>query len=290
MEHIDYLSPDEYSKNCLGKLNEIPQIPEKIWFMGKLPPPTHKLLSVVGSRDYTTYGKQAVQDLIAGLKNYPVGIVSGLARGIDGLSHESALQHDLYTLAIPGSGLDAKCIYPSRHRGLAQKIIAHNGGLISELSPTTKASKWTFPARNRLMAGLSDAILLIEATEKSGTLITARLAVEYNRELLAVPGSIFSPQSVGCNQFIKLGATPITTSQDILEILHIEKKLTQTHAEELNLNDKQKLILATIKPQANFETIISKTKLKVDEVQVILMELEISGHISQENGLYYNRI
>jgi DNA processing protein len=143
------------------------------------------------------------------LAGYPIGIVSGLALGIDAFAHEAALRAGLYTLAVPGSGLGDQVLYPASNRRLADRIVDGGGGLLSELSPDTRAALWTFPQRNRLMAGMCAATLLIEAGEKSGTLITARMAVDYNRELLVVPGSIFSPTSRGCHQFLKLGATPV---------------------------------------------------------------------------------
>ncbi|MEM9337057.1 MAG: DNA-processing protein DprA, partial [Patescibacteria group bacterium] len=205
-------------------LREIPQPPKSLNYRGSLPSPEIRLLSIVGSRKYTTYGKEVVDHLVGGLKGYPVGIVSGLALGIDSLAHEAALKNDLYTLAIPGGGLDDTALYPPSHKRLAHRILEAGGGLLSEFEPTFKATKWSFPQRNRLVAGVSHATLLIEAAEKSGTLITAKLATDYNRELLVVPGSIFSQTSKGTHQFMKLGATPVTSPEDILDILQIEKE------------------------------------------------------------------
>ncbi|KXJ98072.1 MAG: hypothetical protein UZ19_OD1000791 [Parcubacteria bacterium OLB19] len=204
MSHeIKLLNPSDFAPNNLGALLEIPQPPDQLWYQGNLPPAALKLLAVVGSRKYTTYGKQVIEHLINGLADYPVGIVSGLALGIDGLAHEQALKNNLYTLAVPGSGLDKSVLYPARHKELAERILRGGGGLLSELPPKTAAAPWTFPQRNRLMAGLCHATILIEAGEKSGTLITARMVADYNRELLAVPGSIFSKNSYGTHQFFK---------------------------------------------------------------------------------------
>jgi DNA processing protein len=203
---IEILNPSEFSSHNLGLLHEIPEPPLQLWYQGQLPPANLKLLAVVGSRKYTTYGKQVVEHLINGLAGYPVGIVSGLALGIDGIAHEMALKNNLYTLAVPGSGLDKKVLYPQKHKNLAERIVMGGGGLMSELSPMSAAALWTFPKRNRIMAGLCHATILIEAGEKSGTLITARMTVDYNRELLAVPGSIFSKNSYGTHQFLKTRA------------------------------------------------------------------------------------
>ena len=203
-------------------LAEIPQPPTDLWAVGELPPRGLALLAVVGSRKYTTYGKQVVDHLLKGLAGYPIGIVSGLALGIDSLAHEAAITHGLYTLAVPGSGLDESVLYPASHKRLARRIVEAGGGLLSEFHPTLPAAKWTFTQRNRIMAGMCQATLLIEAAPASGTLITARMATDYNRELLVVPGSIFSQTSVGNHQFLKLGATPVTEAIDVLHALHIE--------------------------------------------------------------------
>ena len=203
-------------------LREIPQPPVALNYRGVLPPTDIHLLSVVGSRDFTEYGKQVVNELIDGLKGYPIGIVSGLALGIDSLAHEAALRNNLYTLAIPGGGLSDEALYPASHKPLAHRILEAGGGLLSEYEPDFRATTWSFPKRNRLVAGISRATLLIEAAEKSGTLITARMCTDYNRELLVVPGNIFSKSSIGVHQFLKLGATPVTSAADILEVLGIE--------------------------------------------------------------------
>ena len=215
---IKTLSATEFPPGLL----EIPQPPKALNYRGTLPPSELKLLSVVGSRKFTDYGKQVVEELISDLKGYPVGIVSGLALGIDSLAHEAALKNNLYTLAIPGGGLNDSVLYPASHRPLAKRILESGGGLLSEYEPEFKATVWSFPQRNRLVAGISQATLLIEAAEKSGTLITARMATDSNRELLVVPGNIFGNNSAGVHQFLKLGATPVTKAKDILDVLGIE--------------------------------------------------------------------
>lgn len=231
-------------------LREIPQQPKQLNYRGVLPPSDMKLITVVGSRKYSTYGKQVVEHLISGLHGHNVGIVSGLALGIDSLAHEAALRHNLYTLAVPGSGLHANVIYPATHKPLARKILESNGGMLSEFDPLFKATMWSFSQRNRIMAGIAHATLVIEASEKSGTLITARMAAEYNRDLLVVPGNIFSQNSAGSHQFLKLGATPVTHARDILYVLGIDPDKNPTHTVKGSLTpDAQKAdhTTATIK-------------------------------------------
>src|SRR3989344_4788228 len=184
---ISELAKESWPKELL----EIPQPPETLYIRGKLPAPEFVRLCVVGSRKYTPYGREACEKLIGELRGHPVCIVSGLALGIDRIAHEAALKAGLPTIAVPGSGLDIEVIYPKSNLGLAKDILKHGGCLLSELPPKEKATTWTFPQRNRIMAGLSRAVLIIEAEQKSGTLITSRLATEYNRDVLTVPGSIF---------------------------------------------------------------------------------------------------
>lgn len=224
MVHSYYM---DYPIRSIGRdefpplLHEIPDPPRSLTYRGALPSPDLKLLAVVGSRNHTPYGKHAVEHLVAGLAGYPVGIVSGMALGIDSLAHRAALAAGLYTLAVPGGGLEDDVLYPRSHVGLAQDILERGGGLLSEFEPSFRATTWSFPKRNRIVTGMSHATLLIEASEKSGTLISARLAADYNRDVLVVPGDIFSENSRGVHQFLKLGAIPVTSPEDILLALGI---------------------------------------------------------------------
>lgn len=273
-------------------LSEIPQPPTQLYAQGALPSPELKLLAVVGSRKYTSYGKQAVEHLISGLAGYPIGIVSGLALGIDALAHEAALRAGLYTLAVPGSGLDASVLYPAQNKRLAQRILDAGGGLLSEYEPKTPATKWTFPQRNRLMAGLTHATLMIEAAEQSGTLITGRLATDYNRELLVVPGSIFSKNSAGTHQFLKLGAIPVTDATDILLALGIEPEdAPRPAAAALNaLSEPERKIIEALAEPIDRDTLIRESGLPSHEANALLMQMEIQGLIASENGIYHNNV
>lgn len=199
--------------------------PKNIWIRGnqfwtdpqiELP----RFVCLIGSRQGTSYGYNACKRIVAGLHGQPCAIVSGLAIGIDGEAHRNALAMDIPCIALPGSGLDDECIYPRENYSLAMDIIQSGGVLMSELPPDTKAAKWTFPRRNRLMAAMSDIIVVIEAGERSGTYITALQALELGKTLGAVPGPIDSPMSKGANQLIKDGASPITSSADILELIN----------------------------------------------------------------------
>jgi DNA processing protein len=237
MYSINKLELHEFPKS----LFEIPQPPTQLYYAGTLPDSSSKLLCIVGSRKYTSYGKEVCQKLIAGLSGYNIVIVSGLAMGIDAIAHKTALEAGLKTVAIPGSGLHPSVLYPSINRALAESIVNKGGCLLSEFEPTFKATTWSFPQRNRIMAGLSHAILVIEAEQKSGTLITSRLATEYNKDVLTVPGNIFSKTSEGPHMLLKLGATPITSSEDILNALGLsigeqrERNYTECTPDELEI-------------------------------------------------------
>lgn len=271
-------------------LLEIPQPPEQLYVRGRLPSPELKLLAVVGSRKYTTYGQQVVESLISGLRGYPVGIVSGLALGIDALAHKAALANELYTLAVPGSGLEDAVLYPASNRTLATRILEAGGGLLSEFDPDFRATKWSFPARNRIMAGLTHATLLVEAAEKSGTLITARLATDYNRELLVVPGNIFSGNCKGTHQFLKLGATPVTEAADILYALGIDPDVApprpSASAAPQNLSPAETAVLAALTEPLDTDTLIRRSGLPTHEANILLMQMEMKGLIAQTNGIY----
>lgn len=271
-------------------LREIPQVPQTLNYRGVLPSPLMKLLCVVGSRKYSTYGKQVVEHLIAGLQGHNIGIVSGLALGIDSLAHESALRHNLYTLAVPGSGLDDSVIYPAIHKPLARKILEAGGGMLSEFEPTFTATKWSFTQRNRIMAGMSHATLIIEASEKSGTLITARMATDYNRELLVVPGNIFSQNSAGPHQFLKLGATPVTCSLDILYALGIDPekeahKQTTLKIETL-LSTEEQRVISVLREPLEKDALIRTINLPAQQANALLMQMEMRGLITETNNQY----
>ena len=266
-------------------LREIPQPPKKLYISGELPKEGTVCLAVVGSRKCTTYGKDMVRKLISGLKGYPIAIVSGLAVGIDALSHEAALDNGLLAVAFPGSGISDVALSYSPNIKLVKKIMDSGGCLISEFEPETKAAYYTFPMRNRLVAGISKAALIIEAEEKSGTLITARMALDYNREVLAVPGAINSPNSKGTNKLIRNGATPITCSEDILEALgfKIDEESKQKNLFEDARPEEQEVLEFLREPQIR-DDLIRLMKRPTAEANALLSVMEIKGLIKEEMG------
>jgi len=268
-------------------LREISDPPKQLYVRGELPSFDKKWLAVVGSRAMTPYGKQAVRHLIEGLRGYPVVIVSGLAYGVDAEAHKIALDAGLATVAVPGSGLDWSVVYPKANVGLAREILSACGALLSEEKPEAKTMDYMFPKRNRIMVGLSDAVLMVEAREKSGSLITAKLATEYNRELLVVPGSIFSEESRGTHQFLKLGATAVTSPEDILVALGIAKRDGPISLNELrdDLSEGEQKIFEILHSPLSRDELIGSLELPVTEANVLLSTMEIKGLIVEELGV-----
>lgn len=268
-------------------LLEIPQPPEDLWIIGDLPKEKNLIyLCVVGSRKFTSYGKESCEKIIAGLKGYPIVIVSGFAMGIDTIAHKKAMQTGLKTIVFPGSGLSDEAIYPKTNIRLMREVVENGGCLISEFEPDFKATQWSFPMRNRLMAGISKAVLIIEAEEKSGTLITARLTTEYNRDLLVVPGSVFSSNSKGTNRLIKQGATPVTCAEDVLEALGFEKPKDEEKQAKLflDLSPEEKKVVALLREPIPRDDLIRAMKMPIPNANAVLSVMEIKELIKEEMG------
>ncbi len=276
------LAPEQFP----SALREINDPPEALYLEGTLPAENYTYLTVVGSRRYSRYGQDASEKLIAGLTGYPIAVVSGLAIGLDTIAHHAALAAGLPTIAVPGSGLDRAVLHPPSNRRLADQIIEAGGALLSELEPREPAGVHTFPRRNRLMAGLAKAVLVIEAGAKSGTLITARLALEYNRDVLAIPGSIFAPTAFGTNQLIRQGAGAITNSEELLEALGFTPETTTRPAMELSPVEEKVIEFLTIEPRSRDE-LIKQLSLPPAEANSLLALLEIKGLIKESLGEIY---
>lgn len=279
---IRRLLPEEFPL----ALSEIPQVPRGLFLAGELPNPhEYYYLCVVGSRKYTSYGREACERIIAGLAGYPIVIVSGLAVGIDALAHRAALDAGLLTVAVPGSGLAPDVIYPRTNVALAREILACGGALLSEFEPDLHAAPWTFPQRNRIMAGISQGTLIIEAEEKSGTLITARIALDYNRNIFAIPGSIFSATSKGTNNLIRQGATPVTSAEELLIEIGLKELAPLDGTLDLTLYtpEEQSVLILLNEPLAR-EELVALLKIPVAKANSLLTILEIKGLIQERMG------
>lgn len=212
---INKIAPQD--QEYLQIISSIAKCPEKLYFRGQLPSSRLASVAIIGSRKPTSYGEEVTYKLAFDLAKKGLVIISGLAYGVDSIAHRAALEAGGLTIAVLASGLDI--IYPAIHKKLAEKIIDSGGALISQYAPGIAPRGFQFLERNQIVSGLADALIVTEAAARSGTMSTVRYALDQGREVFVVPGNITSPLSVGCNNLIKQGATPITCAEDVLEII-----------------------------------------------------------------------
>lgn len=268
-------------------LREIYDPPSVLYYLGDLPG-FRGLLGVVGSRKATRYGQAVTARLVPELGQAGFGVVSGLAMGIDACAHLASVKASTYTLAVLGNGVDI--YYPSCNRSLQEKIIAV-GCLLSEFPPGTKPLASHFPRRNRIISGLSQGLLVVEAGLKSGAMITVGFALEQGRDVFSVPGNINSPQSSGTNHLIRMGAKPVLSSQDILEEYGRDLPLVQARSEAATaLDQEEKNLLALIDAQGiSVDELIFLTGQPGGVVLARLVALELKGLIARLPGQKYSR-
>lgn len=263
--------------NLPEKLRRIFNPPAKLYFEGEWPDESRPHLAVVGSRKPTQYGMAVLEYLIEPVARAGVVIVSGLAYGIDKLAHETTLKAGGTTIAVLGSGLDKANFYPASHFNLGKQIVQNGGLLISEYPEGSEGLKYRFVERNRLIAGLADATLIIEAADQSGSLITAQLALNENRDVWAVPGSIFSELSFGTNRLIQNGAKLVASPKDILEAFNLESEVDNGLLDD-NLSDIQRKIVIILTKEQTMH--INDMSAKLNEPleglaqELLLLELE----------------
>ena len=268
-------------------LKKIKNSPKILYAKGKILP-EENCFAVVGTRLCSSYGKQVALEIAGDLAEAGLTIVSGLAPGIDTFSHQAALESGGRTIAVLGTGLDEKSIYPQTNLKLAEKIIESGGCLISEYPPGTCGSKFTFPQRNRIISGLSLGVLVIEAKQKSGALITAEWAKKQGRKVFAVPGPIHSANSKGCDYLIKQGAWLAENANDILKELNLGLSEPSSDRQVTGETLEENLILNSLKEEGLYiDKIIEKTKLPPQKVVSCLVILEIKGKIRNlGNNIY----
>jgi len=279
MEEIKAIKIED--KEYPEELKKIKDAPKVLYYKGILPSLDEKCLAIVGTRRYSPYGQQVASKISGELADAGLTIVSGLAPGIDTFSHRAVVEKRKRTIAVLGTGLDEKSIYPQTNLDLSRKIVSCGGCLISELPEGTSGSKFSFPRRNRIISGLSLAVLVIEAKEKSGSLITADCAIKQNKKLFAVPGPIYSSNSMGPNGLIKKGAKLITSAVDVLSELGLQSFIASASQDKFSAeNLEEKLIIDALKDEPLYiDKIIEKTKLGASVVATTLALMEISGKI-----------
>ena len=272
-------------------LRQIPDPPLVLYYRGDIAfLRKTSCIALVGTRRKTNYGEQACNKIISGLTGNNITIVSGLAYGIDATSHQLALQNNLKTIAVLGSGIDDQTIYPKANYRLSQAIISSGGAVISEYPPLTPAQPYQFVARNRIIAGLSLATIIVECAKKSGALITADFSLEYNRSVFAVPGSIFSDLSAGPNWLLSQGAGVVSKPEDILHFLGMEAKPIKL-ATYNQFTQQELTVLKYIQhEQINFDDLVEVTRLSVSELQTALGNLELNKIISQISPQVFSKL
>lgn len=274
------------------RLRMIADPPACLYIKGRLAPEDEKAVAIVGSRSSSDYGRRVARDLARGLASLGFTVVSGMARGIDGAAHESALQAGGRTIAVLGSGVERA--YPSEHALLYRRIAA-GGAVISELPIGTRPMAFNFPARNRLISGIALGVIVVEATEKSGSLITAASAVEQGREVFAVPGPVGSSRSRGAHRLIRQGAKLVETVDDVLEEIAPQLLARERRAANAapalapNASETARKIFALLSEDAlHVDQVIEKTGLPAARVLEALLELELQGLLEQAPGKIYS--
>jgi DNA processing protein len=263
-------------------LRQIPDPPARLWVRGEAALETLErcAVAIVGARACSGYGRSVARMLAAELASTGAVVVSGMARGIDAEAHRGALAASAPTVAVLGCGVDRD--YPAAHAALAREIVVHGGLIVSEYEPGVEPAPWRFPARNRIIAGLARATVVVEARQRSGALITADFALEDGREVLAVPGEITSALSAGTNALVRIGATPVTRADDVLEAVGLVRAVPPAGAPDDPL---AAAILSAVGDGAGtLDELVRLTGLGAGEVAAALAVLELDGAVSLDDG------
>jgi len=275
---------EEYPPN----LKQIYDPPPLLYVLGRIAAQDRGSIAVVGSRSPTTYGKTAAEKIALGLGKLGVTVVSGLARGIDSCAHQGALASGGRTIGVLGCGIDV--IYPPENRDLFDRVAAQ-GAVVSEFPLKTPPDSDHFPIRNRIISGISLGVVVVEATLRSGSLITARFALEQGREVYALPGNVDSARSEGANRLIKQGAKLVLQAEDIVEeILPHLKQASAPEPPRPKLSGEEEKILSVLEREAmHIDPITAKTGLPSSKVAAVLLSLELAGHVKQLPGMRFLR-
>lgn len=266
-------------------LREIYDVPPVLFCKGNVALLKSKCIGVVGTRTPTRYGQKVCDSFSREFARSGLTIVSGFARGVDSIAHKAAVESDAPTIAVFACGLDT--CYPSEHRGLYDAIIGHNGLIVSEYPLGVKPLQYHFPERNRIISGLSEGVFLPEATLKSGSLITARLAIEQGKELFVVPGNINSPESEGTNKLLQeMPHSLVLEAEDVFSRLGVKQVKRETEVVELNMAETM-IVDALHDKELHFEELLEISGLAAGELNTILMSLELNGIIEETGGNHY---
>ncbi len=271
------------------RLKDIDQPPPVLYVRGTLTEADSFAIAIVGTRRVTSYGRQVTEDVASTLASNGISVVSGLARGVDAIAHQAALKVGGRTIAVLGCGVDR--IYPPEHAQLAEKIIA-NGALVSDYAPGTGPEAANFPPRNRIISGLSQATIVVEAGETSGALITAQFAVDQGREVFAVPGNIYAPQSKGTNRLIAQGAHPMLSARDVLDVLKLTRVTEQQTVRKVLPGDEveTKILNILTHEPLQMDDIRNQSGLPIERVSAALVMMELKGLVRSAGGNSYTAV
>ncbi len=269
-------------------LREISAPPPVLFYKGQILEIDSSAVAVVGTRRLTAYGREVAMDIGSGLAKAGVTVVSGLATGVDGIAHKAALDAGGRTFAVLGSGI--RDIYPREHDGLAKRVSAQ-GALISDNLPDAKPDRWNFPARNRIISGLSLGVVVVEAPEKSGALITVDFAADQGRDVFAVPGMTTASASAGCNRILRDGARLVRNADDVLEDLRIRRDAEPADVQQplvLDEDERRILNVLTSEPQ-HIDDIVESSSLPLPRVSAVLLTLELQQLVRNVGAQHYTR-
>jgi DNA processing protein len=268
------------------RLKEIEQPPPVLYMRGSYLPDDLFAVAIVGTRRVTPYGRQITEELAAYLASNGITVISGLARGVDAIAHQVALKSGGRTIGVLGSGVDK--IYPPEHRQLAERMM-EQGAIVSDYAPGTPPDASNFPPRNRIVSGLALAVVVVEAGETSGALITAEFAAEQGREVFAVPGSILAPQSKGTNKLIQKGALPLLSINDLMQALNLTRMGDHKAARKILPADETEARLMNIlgAEPLHVDEIRNQTELPIEKVSAALALMELKGMVRQVGGMNY---
>ncbi len=268
------------------RLKEIDQPPPVLYVRGSLLPEDNWAVAIVGTRRVTSYGRQVAENVSAFLARNGITVVSGLARGVDAIAHKAALENGGRSIAVLGSGVDH--IYPPENRKLAEELM-NSGALVSDYALGTPPESLNFPPRNRIISGLAQAVVIVEAGERSGALITASFAADQGREVFAVPGNINAPHSKGTNRLIQQGAHPLVDPQEILEILNMSMvSQHQVARSVLPADATEATLLRTISQEPlHIDEICYHVAMPIEKVTATLALMELKGMVRQLGGMHY---
>lgn len=285
-----FISDKDYPQRLLNCYDS----PTLLYYRGTIDLNTSKIVAIIGTRTHTEYGKQVTEKLVKDLATQNVMIISGLAFGIDAIAHKAAIKNNLLTVGVLAHGLDQ--IYPYEHSGLAKEMIRHSGGLLTEFRNKTKPDKHNFPTRNRIVAGISDATIVIETAIKGGSMITAELANGYNKDVFALPGRTNDTKSAGCNYLIKNNkAMLLTDARELVEIMGWEEKFQKTKSKSqkeifIELSKEEKIVVDILKEKesVSIDEINLKSGLSSSAIAGAILNMELQGVIFSKPGKMYS--